>query len=971
MTLNTGYKPNVFQGNGVIKEFTYDFNPISIQYLKVYFEEEGVWVEQTSGWVATAEPITNYDLSVYSLNDIPEADTFTNYGGVVTFDEPPTTRVQIARLITEEQPTSFKTSSGFDAKVIETSLDKLTGMVQQLQEASDRSVKVTVGDNQTPEELLEEVYDKLDSATEVAEAAIEAANQAQIAADNATIAVESAENTLREVTAYVDSAKIEINDTKTTAIEEVDNKVTGAKAEINTTVINAQSEINFTKDTAISAVESAVSDLDSTVTQAKAEIVNTVEQGKSDIQGYIAESETEIRQIARDEAQEVIDAGKGEIEDYARVVIKPELDSLVTSASASAVLASQKASEANNSASVATSASNRAVSSATTAENWARYAENKGHPNWGYIGGNIESQSDLMSKFDNIDDKIKEIELFKFPNAVIIGEPTIQNGQVSDFSTVSYLQFPFILDLHEKAFQIDMCFTTATNVQTQQNILDSNFGLALAIQNGKGIMAISSNGTSWDIGNTTGSINIQSNTTYYARLIWNRLQYKTQISTDGINYVDDMVIVDTRRPYPRTMFIGGCDQLETGHTGHPFLGTINMNKCSLSVMGNVIWQGMDDAGLSTRADISLSNLDEEGKAKFDAKQDKLIAGEGIEIVDNVITATGGGGSTEVDFVQPLLTENGIFGGANFAVLADSEIDTSRQAWKAFDGNVRLLIAETDQWHSGNGQPHWIAWSNPTPMKVTQVTIYNGADNVLPLDWQFEYSDDSFDWVELTSGTNNNLTANGMWSFDVANSGWHRFYRFKTTSGYGFDNAYLGLTEIQITGKVVKPETPQLQHYKETSTTAEISVGADNVTQKMTMTSDMTTFTGNVDFSNATVTGIDAKANIDADNFTATGKSTLASYAMPSSKYIDLTLGASGATYTAPANGWYVLNKTSTGSNQRLAMLSGGCIVSVFSSASSQPLALMIPCTKGTKIEARYTVAGTTNEFRFYYAEGDK
>lgn len=216
------------------------------------------------------------------------------------------------------------------------------------------------------------------------------------------------------------------------------------------------------------------------------------------------------------------------------------------------------------------------------------------------------------TEFAQLENKVRDIELFKFPNAVIIGEPTIQNGQVSDFSTVSYLQFPFELDLRDQPFQIDFSFTTAQNVQTQQNILDSNFGIALAIQGGKGVMAISSNGTSWDVGLSTGTINIQSNTTYYARLTWDGIQYKTFLSTDGVTYTQDMVLVGAVRPYPRTIFIGGCNELETGHTPHPFLGTINLNKAFLSVRGNVIWSGMDDAGLSTRADISLSNLDHAG-----------------------------------------------------------------------------------------------------------------------------------------------------------------------------------------------------------------------------------------------------------------------------------------------------------------------------------------------------------------------
>ena len=215
-----------------------------------------------------------------------------------------------------------------------------------------------------------------------------------------------------------------------------------------------------------------------------------------------------------------------------------------------------------------------------------------------------------------IDSKIDDIELFKFPNATIIGEPTIQSGQVSNFSTDNYLQFPFVLDLHNQSFQIDFCFTTSTDVSGQQNILDSKFGIALAVKDGKGLMAISSNGTSWNIGSVTGSMNIEPNTTYYARLTWDGIQYKTFLSTDGTAYTQDMVLVGAQRPFPTNIYIGGCDLSVTGHEAHPFKGTINMNKAQLTVMGNVVWQGMDDAGLATRLATNLNNIDEVGKERI-------------------------------------------------------------------------------------------------------------------------------------------------------------------------------------------------------------------------------------------------------------------------------------------------------------------------------------------------------------------
>ena len=271
----------------------------------------------------------------------------------------------------------------------------------------------------------------------------------------------------------------------------------------------------------------------------------------------------------------------------------------------------------------------------------------------------------------DLSDEIDDLRLFKFPNAIIVGEPNIDHGQVSGFSADNYLQFPFIVDLHNRPFQIDFSFTTGNDVTTQQNILDSNFGLALAIANGHGLMAISHNGTSC-AGSVTGSLDIQPNTTYYARLSWNRMNYQTQLSTDGSSFTPDMNFGSTQSPFPRTMFIGGCKSEVTGHTPHPFGGTINLNKALLTVEGNVIWQGMDDAGLATRADVSLDNLDEAGQAKFDAKansadlsahtengtihvtasdkiawsqkQNKLVAGENITIDEstNTISATGGG-----------------------------------------------------------------------------------------------------------------------------------------------------------------------------------------------------------------------------------------------------------------------------------------------------------------------------------------
>lgn len=158
-------------------------------------------------------------------------------------------------------------------------------------------------------------------------------------------------------------------------------------------------------------------------------------------------------------------------------------------------------------------------------------------------------------------------------------------------------------------------------------------------------------------------------------------------------------------------------------------------------------------------------------------------------------------TVETDFVQPSLTSNGIIGKDNFAVLADSEIDKNRPAWKAFDGNITLNDTETDQWHSDLGQPHWIEFYNKNPLKVKTIEVYNGADNVLPLNWEFQYSIDGLsNWTTIVSGTNTVLEKNGKWNIEVNSNEFYNYYRLYITEGSGYDSSYTGITELKIIGK---------------------------------------------------------------------------------------------------------------------------------------------------------------------------
>ena len=125
------------------------------------------------------------------------------------------------------------------------------------------------------------------------------------------------------------------------------------------------------------------------------------------------------------------------------------------------------------------------------------------------------------------------------------------------------------------------------------------------------------------------------------------------------------------------------------------------------------------------------------------------------------------------------------------------------------------------------------------------------------------------------------------------------------------------------------------------------------------------------------TDVNGKADTDLSNVTAAGSSTAAGWAMPSSTYVNLTLGASGGTYTAPANGYFVISKNAN-SNTSSADFK---YVEVKNTTSGIgflipgnygfSLEMTVQAQEGDIVSVNYNANGTTNFFQFRYAEGSK
>lgn len=124
---------------------------------------------------------------------------------------------------------------------------------------------------------------------------------------------------------------------------------------------------------------------------------------------------------------------------------------------------------------------------------------------------------------------------------------------------------------------------------------------------------------------------------------------------------------------------------------------------------------------------------------------------------------------------------------------------------------------------------------------------------------------------------------------------------------------------------------------------------------------------------ATLADFQNFANKDFSNIDDTAKITIAHNAMPSEAFDELTVGASGTYYTAPADGYVTSSGTNaTSGTWSFVELSGANGVQSRSLASSGALTMrvFIPLRKGERFSLNYQNANNL-ELRFRYAVGSE
>ena len=119
-------------------------------------------------------------------------------------------------------------------------------------------------------------------------------------------------------------------------------------------------------------------------------------------------------------------------------------------------------------------------------------------------------------------------------------------------------------------------------------------------------------------------------------------------------------------------------------------------------------------------------------------------------------------------------------------------------------------------------------------------------------------------------------------------------------------------------------------------------------------------------------GIETRVNLEATNLSSEGKSLVASFSMPSSKYIDIAIGASSANYTMPADGYLAFYgnapNTSEGGHAGMKNLTLGNFAVDSLNIWGRRTACIMPVRKNDQVEINFSNAIS---IRLYPLQGNK
>lgn len=202
---------------------------------------------------------------------------------------------------------------------------------------------------------------------------------------------------------------------------------------------------------------------------------------------------------------------------------------------------------------------------------------------------------DLNNTYIKVNDQVwfgkqkPEAKLVGPVDYTIVGSPTIDNGVVSGFSVNDYLTLPQI-DL-SGPFEMLFKFTTPSTWGSAYDVIFTCAGFSFQKQGAKRMLGyyLRDVRTSTLIQINGSHTSLLENTTYYTKAVYNGETITVYISTDGINWEQDMTTSYSEVLQSSACVFGRNRTLEQQAWG----GSIDLNNTYIK-LNNTLWFGKED-----------------------------------------------------------------------------------------------------------------------------------------------------------------------------------------------------------------------------------------------------------------------------------------------------------------------------------------------------------------------------------------
>lgn len=197
--------------------------------------------------------------------------------------------------------------------------------------------------------------------------------------------------------------------------------------------------------------------------------------------------------------------------------------------------------------------------------------------------------------------------------------PVDTNGNASGFAQGKYIYWgtaegSFSQLVQGKTWEVVVKFTTGDDVSSSQGIIGGDASTYLPDIPSLGTdshfhLNLSSNGTSYDIANASGTYTVLPNTTYWTRTRFTGTQYIFEYSLDGTNYITDITVNSS------TSIENTPDSLTIGaRAGKYFKGSIDLKNTkayandTLIMDGNWVATDSEYLGMVTLTADGITNI---------------------------------------------------------------------------------------------------------------------------------------------------------------------------------------------------------------------------------------------------------------------------------------------------------------------------------------------------------------------------